>query len=190
MKQLHSNQGEMMPPDSSFRCMPQYARRILCLFPEYAWSFATFNYAFQLMGQVKAFMPPQGILLVAAMVPAGWEVRFIDENVRAFDAPFPCCPGWFGMPDSDPITVPSFGPCSGPSYAEVRSRTSSRSPWSPTILSATPETASPAARTHPTTPKEFEHRLLLAMKSPVETRSPQNLSTIRPWISQSNSFEN
>ena len=56
------------------------------------------------------------------------------------------------------------------SYAEVRSRTSSRSPWSPTILSGLRrETASPAARTHPTTPKEFEHRLLPAMKSPVET---------------------
>ena len=35
------------------------------------------------MGSVKAFMPPQGILLIAALVPARWEVRFIDENVRA-----------------------------------------------------------------------------------------------------------
>jgi radical SAM superfamily enzyme YgiQ (UPF0313 family) len=35
------------------------------------------------MGQVKAFMPPQGILLVAAMVPARWEIRFVDENVRS-----------------------------------------------------------------------------------------------------------
>ena len=70
------------PPISTFQFAPRNTRRILCLFPEYAWSFATFNYAFQLMGQVKAFMPPQGILLVAAMVPAGWEVRFVDENVR------------------------------------------------------------------------------------------------------------
>ena len=32
---------------------------------------------------VKAFMPPQGILLVAALLPKTWEVRFVDENVRA-----------------------------------------------------------------------------------------------------------
>jgi radical SAM superfamily enzyme YgiQ (UPF0313 family) len=82
MKQFSNDQNEMVPPDSTFHFTPRHTRRILCLFPEYAWSFATFNYAFQLMGQVKAFMPPQGILLVAAMVPAGWEVRFVDENVR------------------------------------------------------------------------------------------------------------
>jgi radical SAM superfamily enzyme YgiQ (UPF0313 family) len=28
-------------------------------------------------------MPPQGLLLIAASLPAGWEVRFIDENIRA-----------------------------------------------------------------------------------------------------------
>lgn len=76
------SQSEPTAPDSTFGFTPRQTRRILCLFPEYAWSFATFNYAFQLIGQVKAFMPPQGILLVAALVPAGWEVRFIDENVR------------------------------------------------------------------------------------------------------------
>jgi hopanoid C-2 methylase len=72
----------MTPADSTLQFTPQHTRRILCLFPEYAWSFATFNYAFPLMGPVKAFMPPQGILLIAALAPAGWEVRFIDENVR------------------------------------------------------------------------------------------------------------
>ena len=34
------------------------------------------------MGPVKAFMPPQGILLIAALVPREWQVRFIDENIR------------------------------------------------------------------------------------------------------------
>lgn len=34
------------------------------------------------MASVKAFMPPQGILLIAALLPSRWEVRFIDENVR------------------------------------------------------------------------------------------------------------
>jgi len=33
------------------------------------------------MGRVRAFMPPQGLLLIAAYLPASWPVRFIDENV-------------------------------------------------------------------------------------------------------------
>ena len=57
------------------------ARRILCLFPRYTKSFRTFDNAYPLLG-VKAFMPPQGLLLIAAYIPTHWEVRFIDENVR------------------------------------------------------------------------------------------------------------
>ena len=82
MKRLRENQSEMTPPDSTFRFTPEHTRRILCVFPKYAWSFATFNYSFPLMGTVKAFMPPQGILLIAALMPASWEIRFIDENIR------------------------------------------------------------------------------------------------------------
>ncbi len=57
------------------------ARRLLCVFPRYAQSFGTFDHAFPLLG-VSAFMPPQGILVVAAYLPADWEVRLVDENVR------------------------------------------------------------------------------------------------------------
>jgi hopanoid C-2 methylase len=56
-------------------------RRILCVFPRYAPSFGTFEYAFPLIDGVQAFMPPQGLLVVAACLPASWEVRFIDENI-------------------------------------------------------------------------------------------------------------
>jgi hopanoid C-2 methylase len=56
-------------------------RRILCVFPRYAPSFGTFEYAFPLTDGVQAFMPPQGLLVVAACLPASWEVRFIDENI-------------------------------------------------------------------------------------------------------------
>ncbi len=58
-------------------------RRILCVFPKYSPSFGTFEYAYPLTDGVQAFMPPQGLLLIAAALPDGWSVRFIDENIRA-----------------------------------------------------------------------------------------------------------
>ena len=57
-------------------------RRILCVFPRYAASFGTFQHAYPLTDGVRAFMPPQGILAVAAYLPAEWQVRFVDENIR------------------------------------------------------------------------------------------------------------
>src|SRR5262249_24431131 len=64
-------------------------RRILCVFPAYTPSFGTFQHAFALMGRVRAFMPPQGLLLIAAYMPESWPVRFIDENIaRATAADF------------------------------------------------------------------------------------------------------
>ena len=57
-----------------------HSRRILCVFPAYTPSFGTFSHAYRLMG-VTAFMPPQGLLAIAAYLPARWDVRFIDENI-------------------------------------------------------------------------------------------------------------
>ncbi|OCQ90531.1 B12-binding domain-containing radical SAM protein [Nostoc sp. MBR 210] len=62
--------------------VPFHHRRILCIFPKYSRSFGTFHHAYPLMGNVRAFMPPQGILIVAAYLPQEWEVRFIDENLH------------------------------------------------------------------------------------------------------------
>lgn len=53
----------------------------MLIFPRYTKSFGTFDHAFALMG-VRACMPPQGILLIAALLPPQWEVRFVDENIR------------------------------------------------------------------------------------------------------------
>jgi radical SAM superfamily enzyme YgiQ (UPF0313 family) len=61
-------------------------RRILCVFPRYTPSFGTFNHAYRLMRGVKAFMPPQGLLLIAAYMPQSWQVRFIDENIAPASA--------------------------------------------------------------------------------------------------------
>src|SRR5213596_756055 len=58
------------------------ARRILCVFPRYTSSFGTFEYAYPLTDGVQAFMPPQGLLLIAAYLPSHWPVRFVDENIR------------------------------------------------------------------------------------------------------------
>src|SRR5450755_273139 len=33
------------------------------------------------MRGVKAFMPPQGLLVIAAYMPASWQVRIVDENI-------------------------------------------------------------------------------------------------------------
>jgi hopanoid C-2 methylase len=57
-------------------------RRILCVFPRYTSSFGMFEYAYPLTDGVGALMPPQGLLVIAAALPASWQVRFIDENLR------------------------------------------------------------------------------------------------------------
>ncbi|MFL6191438.1 MAG: B12-binding domain-containing radical SAM protein, partial [Actinomycetes bacterium] len=66
---------------------PSHTRRILCVYPRYARSFGTFHHAYPLFGgRVRAFMPPQGLLVVAAYLPESWDVRFVDENRRAVTA--------------------------------------------------------------------------------------------------------
>jgi hopanoid C-2 methylase len=65
--------------------MPRIAghrRKILCVFPAYSPSFGTFENAYALCGGTRAFMPPQGLLAIAAYLPPQWEVRFVDENIR------------------------------------------------------------------------------------------------------------
>jgi radical SAM superfamily enzyme YgiQ (UPF0313 family) len=62
---------------------PARSRRILCVSPRYAPSFGTFEHAYPFFGRrVRAFMPPQGLLVAAAYLPESWEVRFVDENAR------------------------------------------------------------------------------------------------------------
>src|SRR5579872_1516902 len=59
-------------------------RKILCVVPSYSPSFGTFESAYPLMGKrIKGFMPPQGILVIAAYLPKHWSVRFVDENIAA-----------------------------------------------------------------------------------------------------------
>jgi radical SAM superfamily enzyme YgiQ (UPF0313 family) len=57
------------------------SRKILCVFPKYEPSLGSLEFAYDITGSLRAFMPPQGLLVIAAALPANWEVRFIDENI-------------------------------------------------------------------------------------------------------------
>src|SRR4029450_13450703 len=61
-------------------------RRIFCVFPHYTPAFGTFNHAYRLMKGVRAFMPPQGLLLISAYMPEAWPVRFVDDDMRKVTA--------------------------------------------------------------------------------------------------------
>jgi hypothetical protein len=61
---------------------PTTVRNILCVFPRYTPSFGTFHHAYALLGGVRAFMPPQGLLLIAAYLPKSWRVRFVARTRR------------------------------------------------------------------------------------------------------------
>ena len=76
---ITANLAETTP--NKTRYIPRNHLRILCVFPKYSRSFGTFHHAYPLMGRVKAFMPPQGILVVAAYLPKEWDIRLIDENI-------------------------------------------------------------------------------------------------------------
>jgi radical SAM superfamily enzyme YgiQ (UPF0313 family) len=65
------------------------SRNVLCVFPAYAPAFGTFSHSYPLLYNIRAFMPPQGLLVVASYLPESWPVRFVDENIaRARDADF------------------------------------------------------------------------------------------------------
>jgi radical SAM superfamily enzyme YgiQ (UPF0313 family) len=67
----------------SLRCLVpvERSRKVVCIFPAYTPSFGTFAHAYALMDGVRAFMPPQGLLVIAAYLPESWQVRFVDENI-------------------------------------------------------------------------------------------------------------
>jgi radical SAM superfamily enzyme YgiQ (UPF0313 family) len=74
---------------------PVNHRRILCVSPQYAPSFGTFQYSYRFFGRrVSAFMPPQGLLVIASYLPESWDVRFVDENAA------PAGPQEFGWADA------------------------------------------------------------------------------------------
>ncbi|MEB3307022.1 MAG: B12-binding domain-containing radical SAM protein [Cyanobacteriota bacterium] len=61
------------------------AMRVLLLHPKPPSTFWSFEGALQLVGQ-RALLPPLGLITVAALLPAHWELRLVDEQVRAATA--------------------------------------------------------------------------------------------------------
>lgn len=55
--------------------------KILLLYPEFQKSFWSFEKTIALMGK-KAFMPPLGLVTIAAILPQTWEFRLVDQNVQ------------------------------------------------------------------------------------------------------------
>jgi radical SAM superfamily enzyme YgiQ (UPF0313 family) len=56
--------------------------KILLVYPHYPDTFWSFRHALKFIGR-KASFPPLGLLTVAAMLPAEWEKRLVDMNVRS-----------------------------------------------------------------------------------------------------------
>jgi radical SAM superfamily enzyme YgiQ (UPF0313 family) len=58
---------------------------VLLLYPEFPDTFWSFKHALKFIRKKAAF-PPLGLLTVAALLPADWEKRLVDTNVRPLEA--------------------------------------------------------------------------------------------------------
>ncbi len=58
--------------------------RVLLVYPEFPDTFWSFRDALKFVGK-KASMPPTGLLTIASMLPAEWEKRLVDMNVKTLD---------------------------------------------------------------------------------------------------------
>jgi len=55
--------------------------KVLLIYPEFPDTFWSFKHALKFIHK-KASLPPLGLLTVAAMLPAGWELRLVDLNIE------------------------------------------------------------------------------------------------------------
>ena len=59
-------------------------KKVLLVYPKTPTTYWSFDHALPFIGR-KAALPPLGLLTVAAMLPAGFEVRLVDLNVRPLE---------------------------------------------------------------------------------------------------------
>lgn len=55
--------------------------KVLLLYPKFPKTFWSYDRFIEMAG-LKAFIPPLGILTVAALLPSEWDIRFCDRNVK------------------------------------------------------------------------------------------------------------
>ena len=55
--------------------------KTLLLYPHFPKTFWSYDEFMKIAG-LKAFIPPLGIITVAALLPENWEIRFYDRNVN------------------------------------------------------------------------------------------------------------
>lgn len=55
--------------------------KILLLYPVFRKSFWSFEKTIAMVGK-KAFMPPLGLITIAAILPREWEFKLVDRNAR------------------------------------------------------------------------------------------------------------
>src|SRR4030042_2328909 len=55
--------------------------RALLIYPQYPDTFWSFKHALKFIGK-RTVSPPLGLLTIAAMLPADWELRLVDLNIR------------------------------------------------------------------------------------------------------------
>jgi len=58
--------------------------KVLLVYPEFPDTYWSFRHALQFEGKGSAF-PPLGLLTVSALLPAEWERRLVDMNVRRLE---------------------------------------------------------------------------------------------------------
>ena len=58
--------------------------KVLCVSPAFPETYWGHERALRLIGK-RALLPPLGLLTVAALLPADWEVRLVDMNVQALE---------------------------------------------------------------------------------------------------------
>ena len=56
--------------------------KVLLVYPEFPETYWSFKHALRFMGKCSVF-PPLGLLTVSSLLPANWQRRIVDLNVRA-----------------------------------------------------------------------------------------------------------
>jgi len=64
--------------------MARQGTKVLLVYPQHPDTFWSYKYALKFISK-KASSPPLGLLTVAAMLPADWEIRLIDTQITPLE---------------------------------------------------------------------------------------------------------